>query len=96
MRAVVLVLQRTPLTSRSSLATSHSTAQTYPKDEWYLKSLVVLVWALDTTHQGMITHTVYTYLITEYANPLALGSIVPTLIVSRLSFTRGILGSNFM
>ena len=71
--------------------------QRYPKDELWMKVLVsvpifkcqthtnsrqvAVVWALDTTHQGLITHTVYTYLITEYGNPQFLGIIVETLLV---------------
>ena len=61
---------------------------TYNKDDWMLKSLVLTVWSLDTVHQGMITHTLYTYLITEYANPVMLGVIVPSLIVSFVRFVR--------
>ncbi|PAV17529.1 hypothetical protein PNOK_0759400 [Pyrrhoderma noxium] len=52
----------------------------YPKDELWIKCLVFVVWALDTTHQGMITHTAYTYLVTEYGNLNFLGIIVPTLL----------------
>lgn len=63
-----------------------STVQTYyyfnryPKDELWLKSLVLVVWILDTIHQGMITHTAYTYLITEYGNVAYLDVIVKTLL----------------
>lgn len=52
----------------------------YSKDELWMKCLVFLVWALDTTHQGMITHTAYTYLVTEYGNLSFLAIIVPTLL----------------
>ncbi|EJC98995.1 uncharacterized protein FOMMEDRAFT_23354 [Fomitiporia mediterranea MF3/22] len=67
-----------------------STVQTYyyfnryTKDEWWMKTMVALVWMLDSTHQGLITHTVYTYLITEYGNPAALGVIVDTLLIEVL------------
>ena len=62
--------------------TSDTSAKTYYNDSWAIKSLVLLVWALDSTHQGQITHTIYTYLVTEYGNPEQLGKIVPSLIVS--------------
>lgn len=42
---------------------------------------VAIVWTLDTTHQGLIIHSVYVYLITEYANPAFLNVIVDTLLV---------------
>ncbi|THH07209.1 hypothetical protein EW145_g3535 [Phellinidium pouzarii] len=53
----------------------------YLKEDWRLKLLVFVVWALDTTHQGLITHTAYTYLVTEYGNPLFLNEIVVTLLI---------------
>ncbi|EJC99017.1 uncharacterized protein FOMMEDRAFT_23365 [Fomitiporia mediterranea MF3/22] len=56
----------------------------FTKDPIWLKLLVFFVWALDTTHQGLITHSIYTYLITEYGNPLFLGTIVDTLLIEVL------------
>ncbi|KAL5501295.1 hypothetical protein ACEPAH_8555 [Sanghuangporus vaninii] len=53
----------------------------YTKDELWMKTLVAVTWALDTTHQGLIIHTVYTYLITEYGNAVFLGNIVDTLLI---------------
>lgn len=53
----------------------------YKEDSLWIKLLVFVVWALDTTHQGLITHTAYTYLISEYGNLLFLGEIVPTLLI---------------
>lgn len=47
----------------------------------YCPLQVFLVWALDTAHQGLITHTAYTYLITHYADAAFLGDIVPSLMV---------------
>lgn len=37
---------------------------------------VVFVWTIDTIHQGLITNTIYTYLVTEYGNPAFLETIV--------------------
>ncbi|KAH8113548.1 hypothetical protein DFH11DRAFT_306732 [Phellopilus nigrolimitatus] len=56
----------------------------YTKDEWWMKTLVVWVWVLDTIHQGLITHTAYTYLITNYGNPVFLNTIVDTLLIEVL------------
>ncbi|KLO12346.1 hypothetical protein SCHPADRAFT_905150 [Schizopora paradoxa] len=53
----------------------------YSKDDYRLKLLVVLVWLLDTAHQALISHTAYSYLITNYANPVYLGHIVRSLVV---------------
>ncbi|KAL5524851.1 hypothetical protein ACEPAF_9997 [Sanghuangporus sanghuang] len=53
----------------------------YPKDALWMKSLVGIVWVLDTSHQGLIIHTVYTYLITEYGNLVFLGNIVNSLAI---------------
>ncbi|KAL5512594.1 hypothetical protein ACEPAG_3247 [Sanghuangporus baumii] len=53
----------------------------FPNDEWRLKALVAAVWTLDTTHQGLISHTCYAYLVTNYANPPFLLTITPSLSV---------------
>ncbi|KAL5504748.1 hypothetical protein ACEPAH_7411 [Sanghuangporus vaninii] len=53
----------------------------FPNDEWRLKALVVAVWTLDTTHQGMISHSCYAYLVTNYANPPFLFTITSSLAV---------------
>ncbi|KAI5123169.1 hypothetical protein M0805_000870 [Coniferiporia weirii] len=56
----------------------------YTEDDWRIKLLVFTVWLFDTTHQGLITHTAYTYLVTEYGNPVFLGNIVITLLIEVL------------
>ncbi|KAJ8514860.1 hypothetical protein ONZ45_g7648 [Pleurotus djamor] len=48
----------------------------YATDMWYIKYLVAGVWVFDTIHQALITHTVYYYLVTHYADPAELGKIV--------------------
>ncbi|KLO10353.1 hypothetical protein SCHPADRAFT_525323 [Schizopora paradoxa] len=53
----------------------------YQKDPWTLKAFVVVVWLLDTAHQALISHSTYTYLITNYAKPAFLGVIETTLLV---------------
>lgn len=58
----------------------------YPDDDWRLKLLVVIVWCLDTLHQGFITHSCYIYLITFYAQPAELGVLVLSLIVRIVDF----------
>ena len=42
---------------------------------------VAVVWLLDTVHQALITHSVYIYLVTHYADPDELKIVVPTLMV---------------
>ncbi|EIN14690.1 hypothetical protein PUNSTDRAFT_124124 [Punctularia strigosozonata HHB-11173 SS5] len=55
-----------------------TTLQTYlyysrfPKDSFGLKFLVGAVWALDTAHVALICQAMYHYLVTNFANPLAL------------------------
>lgn len=36
---------------------------------------VLGLWVADTIHQGLVCHTVYKYLITEYGHPLFLFSV---------------------
>ena len=62
-----------------------TSGQRYPNDDWRVKLLAVLVWMFDTAHQAMITHSCYVYLVSNFADPLFLGSIVKTLLV-RLTF----------
>ncbi|KAI0959388.1 hypothetical protein AcW1_004224 [Taiwanofungus camphoratus] len=56
----------------------------YPTDAWHLKFLVAAVWLFDTVHQALITHTVYTYLVTNFSNPPILGIIIWSLIIEVL------------
>ncbi|KAI9460439.1 hypothetical protein HD554DRAFT_1587456 [Boletus coccyginus] len=56
----------------------------YPSDPWHIKLLVVGVFVSDTLHQALITHTVYTYLVTDFGVFAALGDIVWSLIVEVL------------
>jgi len=42
---------------------------------------VFFVWAFDTTHQALICHTAYTYLVSHFGQPEFLGTMVNTLII---------------
>ncbi|KAG6375259.1 hypothetical protein JVT61DRAFT_3476 [Boletus reticuloceps] len=53
----------------------------YPSDPWYIKLLVAGVLVSDSCHQALITHTVYTYLVTDFETPAALANIVWSLVV---------------
>ncbi|KLO15927.1 hypothetical protein SCHPADRAFT_242920 [Schizopora paradoxa] len=53
---------------------------TYPKDHWWMKTLVSLVYASDTVSQALMIQVAYVYLITNYANPLFLAKLVSTLL----------------
>ncbi|KAF7356994.1 hypothetical protein MVEN_01036000 [Mycena venus] len=57
---------------------------THQNDRWPLKLLVGAVMLFDTVHQALISHTVYTYLITNYNNGTELGQIVWSLLVEVL------------
>ncbi|KII89091.1 hypothetical protein PLICRDRAFT_124293 [Plicaturopsis crispa FD-325 SS-3] len=56
----------------------------YQKDPWYIKTLVAGVLFFDTTHQALITHTVYTYVVTDFSAVAELGNLVWSLIVEVL------------
>jgi len=53
----------------------------YPNDTIGMKVLVFCVWLLDTTHQALICHTAYTYLVTHFAQVEFLGAMVNTLVI---------------
>jgi len=57
---------------------------THQSDRWPLKALVSGVMLTDTIHQGLITHTVYTYTITNWGNAASFGKLVRTLLVQVL------------
>ncbi|KAF7309552.1 hypothetical protein MIND_00326100 [Mycena indigotica] len=57
---------------------------THQNDRWPLKLLVAAVMVFDTVHQGLISHTLYTYLVTNYDNPIELSQIVWSLLVEVL------------
>lgn len=59
-------------------------ATRYPKDVWYIKGLVALVWIFDTIHQCLICHTVYYYVITNFNNPITLTRMVWSVIASTI------------
>ncbi|KAI0635133.1 hypothetical protein C8Q77DRAFT_682550 [Trametes polyzona] len=65
-------------------------------DRLYLKSLVAILWALDSLHLALVTHAVYTYAVKDFANFLAIEvpvwSILAQVIVTGVSdiIVRGI------
>lgn len=56
----------------------------HQSDKWPTKLLVASVMIFDTIHQALITHTVYTYCITQWGNPNQLGLLVWSLLVEVL------------
>ncbi|KAK0502510.1 hypothetical protein EDD18DRAFT_1141195 [Armillaria luteobubalina] len=63
----------------------------YPKDVWYLKSLVAATIFFDSVHMLFITHTIYHYLITGYYDQTVLTRIVWSVIVEAVP--TGVTGS---
>lgn len=57
---------------------------THQSDRWHLKALVAAVMLTDSVHQALITHTVYTYTITNWGNVNFLGVLVRTLLIEVL------------
>ncbi|KAK7041649.1 hypothetical protein VNI00_009256 [Paramarasmius palmivorus] len=53
-------------------------------DKWPLKLVVGAVFLFDTIHSMLISHTIYTYLVTNYANPAILGKCVWSLLAEVL------------
>ncbi|RPD72009.1 hypothetical protein L226DRAFT_615032 [Lentinus tigrinus ALCF2SS1-7] len=64
-----------------SLTQMYSYYIQYPADDLYLKSLVASVSVMETMHQGTISYTIYSYLVTDYANQDALNFISKALVV---------------
>jgi len=56
----------------------------YPKDAWYIKLLVAAVFLSDTIHQILVTHTIYTYVISNFGNVVELGNLVWSILVEVL------------
>jgi len=46
----------------------------YEADRPFLKAMVGFLWMLDTLHQALALHTVYTYAVIEYGNVDALAT----------------------
>ncbi|KIK02619.1 hypothetical protein K443DRAFT_677465 [Laccaria amethystina LaAM-08-1] len=57
---------------------------THQSDRWPLKTLVATVMVTDTIHQILISHTVYTYIITNWGNQNFLGEVTRTLVIEVL------------
>ncbi|KAF8887393.1 hypothetical protein BD779DRAFT_1786229 [Infundibulicybe gibba] len=57
---------------------------THQNDSWPIRYLVITVMLFDTIHQVLISHTVYTYLITNYGNVAELNNLVWSMLVEVL------------
>ncbi|KIY51917.1 hypothetical protein FISHEDRAFT_70411 [Fistulina hepatica ATCC 64428] len=57
---------------------------THQADEWPIVTLVGAVMVFETVHQALISHTVYTYAITNFNNPFILTQLVWSLVVEVL------------
>ncbi|KAK7053304.1 hypothetical protein VNI00_003930 [Paramarasmius palmivorus] len=55
--------------------------QDYPSDPIRLKVMVGTTLVLDTTHQVMLCHLLYTYLITNYGKPVVLGELIWSILI---------------
>ncbi|KIK53423.1 hypothetical protein GYMLUDRAFT_49314 [Collybiopsis luxurians FD-317 M1] len=47
----------------------------YPKDDLSVKTLVSVVWIIDSFHIALVTYCIYFYLVINFSNPVGLGSI---------------------
>jgi len=47
---------------------------TYPDDKRWIKVMVAAIWVLDTVSLVLFSHAIYSYVILDYANPLALAT----------------------
>ncbi|KAI6122769.1 hypothetical protein EV401DRAFT_2261482 [Pisolithus croceorrhizus] len=56
----------------------------YPTDPWHIKTLVFAVFASDTVHQALVTHSAYIYLVSDIVNPAGLADLVWSLLVEVL------------
>ncbi|KAF5391194.1 hypothetical protein D9757_003147 [Collybiopsis confluens] len=56
----------------------------HQKDRWPLRAVVGAVMICDTLHQALIAHTVYHYLVSNYANPPELANTVWSLLAEVL------------
>ncbi|KAG7096253.1 hypothetical protein E1B28_003701 [Marasmius oreades] len=54
------------------------------RDGWVLKTLVLFVFAFDTIHMMLITHTMYYYLVSHHNDPAALNECVWSLLLEVL------------
>ncbi|KAH8826378.1 hypothetical protein DL96DRAFT_1607829 [Flagelloscypha sp. PMI_526] len=43
----------------------------FKHDHWWMKTMVAVLWILDTLTTAMVWHSLYTYLVTNLGNPLA-------------------------
>jgi hypothetical protein len=56
----------------------------YANDLWYIKLLVAAVLVFDTIHQALISHTLYSYVISNFGDPQELGNLIWSLLIEVL------------
>ncbi|KAF8625134.1 hypothetical protein AX17_006913 [Amanita inopinata Kibby_2008] len=56
----------------------------YPKDAWFLKTLVTVLVVFDATHLSFITHTIYHYLVSNYYDHQALQRLIWSVLMEAL------------
>ncbi|KAF7296338.1 hypothetical protein HMN09_01103900 [Mycena chlorophos] len=61
--------------------------QRFPDDRPAVKALVAAVWTLEAAHMGMMSHTLYTWLVIDYGNPAALLGRAPDSLVGFILMT---------
>ncbi|KAK7023451.1 hypothetical protein VNI00_016757 [Paramarasmius palmivorus] len=77
----VVLLQGTVTSLQPSETRCQPQRQDYPSDPIRLKVMVGTTLVLDTTHQVMLCHLLYTYLITNYGKPVVLGELIWSILV---------------
>ncbi|KAJ3008272.1 hypothetical protein NUW54_g3220 [Trametes sanguinea] len=60
----------------------------YSSDNMYLKSLIFFLWIIDTIHAALVTRSMYTYLVTDFTDILAVVRPTWTLFPATLVLTR--------
>lgn len=58
----------------------------FPDDSLFLKLMVLSVWLLDMLSLAMISHAIYTFVILDFMDPLALMNVPWSIGVSRMTF----------
>ncbi|KAG5719380.1 hypothetical protein E4T56_gene13513 [Termitomyces sp. T112] len=56
----------------------------YPKDRWFLRTLVALTALFDTVHLVLITHTIYHYLVSNYNKPESMELLIWSVLLEAL------------
>ncbi|THU77207.1 hypothetical protein K435DRAFT_702890, partial [Dendrothele bispora CBS 962.96] len=68
----------------------------YQNDSFYLRYAVLLVIFFDTTHQILISHTAYSYLVTNFNNPIFLTTCVWFCLVASFLYIVDLFSHSFL